>query len=139
MTHAKPPSFACSRFVAIASIMWRSAHMTVVALEVAVHTHRNATPHQSVQLLAKGAPNPIRECIFLVRLCCAPLCAIEEANAFQDASALQHKYKVETHAGGCLNTHGNPLCQTTCAGLWRFSSQKVTPSRIRHHGPFRSK
>ena len=82
MTHTKPPSFACSRFVVIASIMWRSAHMTVVALEVAVHTHRNATPHQSVQLLAKGAPNPIRECIFLVRLSCAPLCAIEEANAF---------------------------------------------------------
>ena len=42
MAHTKPP-FACSRFVVIASIMWRiTAHMTVVGLEVSVHIHRNA-------------------------------------------------------------------------------------------------
>ena len=44
MAHTKPP-FACSRLVAIASIMWRSAHMTVVALEVSVHIHQKQLAH----------------------------------------------------------------------------------------------
>ena len=74
MAYTKPP-FACSRLVVIASIMWRSAHMTVVALEVSVHIHQKRFSRQLVQPLTKGVLSPIRERIFLVSLSCAPFCS----------------------------------------------------------------
>ena len=58
------------------------------------------------------------------------LLAIEEANTFIGSNlsgrltALQHKYKVKTHAGGCLNTHGNPaLSNNMCKSMAVLKSE----------------